>query len=518
MLVQSFTFCASANPVVYLGGTPVFVDSERDSWNMDPGVLEDAIQDRIARTGKVPKAIIPVSLYGMPYQADRILAVADRWGIPVVEDTAEGLGSRFDGRQVGTFGRFGVFSFNGNKMITTSVGGALVCSSPEEKTEVMWRATQAREAYPYYQHEAIGYNYRMSNICAGIGLGQMAALDTHLAHHRHVNQLYRELLADVEGIQVHENPSPRYDSNFWLTTITVDKSLRVKDQEKVSDTVVTSFPVESTNVMRPGIMPHTAFEPADNVEALRRALDQADIEARPLWKPLHLQPVFKESPAYVNGVSESLFKVGLCLPSGPCVTEEDVHYIVDTIKSSLAGTDKGRVRMEQAVDERWFVAKTRFFRQEIKVRDYLAGRGVKTFVPTAVSTVRNGGTGKKRQYEKPLAPNLVFLRATKKAACSFITELQLPMQYMVDCATHRMLEVPDKQMSDFQRVFDFSTDRGGLMEVPLELGDTVKVVKGPLKGVEGSVMEILGKTYVAVGLLGSLWAKAQVPKAWLERI
>ena len=335
VLVQSFTFCASSHPITYLGATPVFVDSERDSWNMDPVLLEEAIRDRIAKTGKTPKAIVPVALYGMPYQVDRILAIADKYGIPVVEDAAEGFGSRFEGRGLGTFGRFGVLSFNGNKMITTSGGGALICTDTEAKNKIMWYATQAREAYPYYQHEAIGYNYRLSNICAGIGRGQMFVADEHIAHHKHIYALYKELFAAVPGIEVHGNPDHRCDSNFWLNTITIDPDIRIVGQENAYKAVVKGAVGGAAGVVHATESAHTDCEPHDNVEALRIALDVAGIEARPLWKPMHKQPVYKNAPAYVNGVSESLFKVGMCLPSGPCVTDEDVRYIVETIKSSI---------------------------------------------------------------------------------------------------------------------------------------------------------------------------------------
>ena len=239
VLVQSFTFCASSHPITYLGATPVFVDSERETWNMDPDLLEKAIKDRIAKTGRKPKAIIPVALYGMPYQIDRILEIAERYEIPVIEDAAEGLGSRFDGQVLGTFGEYGVLSFNGNKMITTSGGGALVCRDEEAKKEVLFYATQARESYPYYQHEHIGYNYRMSNICAGIGRGQMTVIDEHIAHHKHVQALYRELLANVKGVTLHENPTPRFDSNFWLCAVTLDPALKVKGQENAYKKVIT---------------------------------------------------------------------------------------------------------------------------------------------------------------------------------------------------------------------------------------------------------------------------------------
>ena len=231
VICQSFTFCASANPITYLGGTPVFVDSEPDTWNMDPALLEKAIQDRIAKTGKKPKAIIPVYLYGMPAKLDEIMAVADRYEIPVIEDAAEGFGSKYRGQVCGTFGRFGVLSFNGNKMITTSGGGALICKDDAAKTEVMFYATQARESYPYYQHEHIGYNYRMSNICAGIGRGQMMVADAHIAHHKHICALYKELFADVKGVALHMNPSEKYDSNYWLNTILLDPDVHICGEE-----------------------------------------------------------------------------------------------------------------------------------------------------------------------------------------------------------------------------------------------------------------------------------------------
>lgn len=335
VLVQSFTFCASSHPITYLGATPVFVDSERETWNMDPDLLEEAIKDRIAKTGRKPKAIIPVALYGMPYQIDRILEIAKCYEIPVIEDAAEGLGSRFDGQVLGTFGEYGVLSFNGNKMITTSGGGALICRDEDAKKEILFYATQARESYPYYQHEHIGYNYRMSNICAGIGRGQMTVIDEHIAHHKHVQALYRELLADVKGITLHENPSPRFDSNFWLCAVTLDPALKVKGQENAYKKVITGAVGGAAGVTHAASSATTDCQPNANVEAMRVALDAANIEARPLWKPMHKQPVYKDAPAYVNGVSESLFAVGLCLPAGPYVTDEDVHYIVDSIKNAI---------------------------------------------------------------------------------------------------------------------------------------------------------------------------------------
>ena len=336
VLVQSFTFCASSHPVTYLGATPVFVDSERESWNMDPDLLERAILDRIERTGRKPKAIIPVALYGMPYQADRIMEIADKYEIPVIEDAAEGFGSRFKGQVLGTFGKFGVLSFNGNKMITTSGGGALICPDKEEKNTIMWYATQARESYPYYQHEAIGYNYRMSNICAGIGRGQMTILDEHIAHHKHVQELYCELLKDVKGIKMHENPGADFDSNFWLCTATLDPSLHIKGEENAYKQVITGAVGGAAGVIHAASTATTDCQPNANVEALRVALDKANIEARPLWKPMHKQPVYKNNPAYVNGVSEELFAVGICLPAGPWVTDEDVRYIVENIKANIS--------------------------------------------------------------------------------------------------------------------------------------------------------------------------------------
>ena len=331
VLVQSFTFCASSNPIRYLGATPVFVDSESDAWNMDPQLLEQAIDDRISKTGRKPKAIIPVYLYGMPGRIDEIVAIGEKYGIPVIEDAAEGLGSRFDGQVCGTFGRFGVLSFNGNKMITTSGGGALICPDAETKKEIMFYATQAREAYPYYQHEKIGYNYRMSNICAGIGRGQMTVLDEHIAHHRHVHDLYRELLDGVDGITLHSNPSGRYDSNYWLNTVTLDPDLKVRGEENAYKAAVKGAVGGAAGVTHEAASVHTDCEPNANVEAMRMGLDAAGIESRPLWKPMHRQPVFADCPAYLNGVSESLFKVGLCLPSGPCVTDDDVRYIVSEL-------------------------------------------------------------------------------------------------------------------------------------------------------------------------------------------
>ena len=335
VICQSFTFCASSHPVTYLGATPVFIDSEEESWNMDPALLETAIKDRIAKTGRKPKAIIVVYLYGMPGRIDEILEIARRYDIPVVEDAAEGLGSRFDGQVVGTFGAYGVLSFNGNKMITTSGGGALICPTEEAKNRVMFFATQAREAYPYYQHEEIGYNYRMSNICAGIGRGQRTVLEDHINHHKHVAQLYAELLSNVKGIDVHLNPNSRYDSNYWLSTITISPDLHIKGEEDVYKTAIEGAVGGAAGVVHAGGSLHTALEPNRNVEALRVWLDKAGIESRPLWKPMHAQPCYKDAPRYVNGTSDGLFRIGMCLPAGPYVSDDDVRRIVESIKEAI---------------------------------------------------------------------------------------------------------------------------------------------------------------------------------------
>ena len=432
VIVQSFTFCASSHPITYLGAKPVFVDSEPTTWNMDPELLEKAIIDRKEKTGRYPKAIVPVALYGMPYQIDRIMEIADKYGIPVVEDAAEGMGSRFNGQVLGTFGKFGVLSFNGNKMITTSGGGALICNgdavaeikelkderikvrtaqenaeikelkderinvrsaqenaeikelkdenikvrSAQENAEIivrtaqenantiMWYATQARDAYPYYEHTAIGYNYRMSNVCAGIGRGQMTVLNDHIAHHKHVQSLYEELLKDVKGITLHEQPTneelglrneecPRYDSNYWLCAATIEPTVRIKGQENAYKEVIKTAVGGAAGVIKSVDSATTDCQPNANVEALRVFMLNKKVECRPVWKPMHCQPVYRngavvsdvseglkvsEGPnmvAYVNGVSESIFKVGFCLPAGPYVSDDDVRYIVDCIKEAI---------------------------------------------------------------------------------------------------------------------------------------------------------------------------------------
>lgn len=302
VICQSFTFAASANPVVYQGATPVFVDSEPGTYNMNPQLLEEAIKDRIAKTGKKPKAIIPVYLYGMPARIDEIFEVAKRYEIPVLEDAAEGFGSVYKGQVCGTFGDYGVMSFNGNKMITTSGGGALICPDSDTKKRVMFYATQAREPFPYYQHEKIGYNYRMSNICAGIGRGQMTVADEHIRHHQWVHEQYEKAFAEIDAITVHSAPEEYMKPNYWLSTIRFEDGKHTVDGELLS---------------------------------LIQKLSDANIETRPLWKPMHLQPVYKDAPAYTNGVSERLFSCGLCLPSGPYVREEEINYIVRIIVENL---------------------------------------------------------------------------------------------------------------------------------------------------------------------------------------
>ena len=297
VICQSFTFSASANPIAYQGATPVFVDSEEDTWNMDPVLLEEAIKDRLEKTGRLPKAIIPVHLYGMPGKLDEILEVAGRYSIPVLEDSAEALGSEYKGRKCGTFGEYAALSFNGNKIITTSGGGALVCPSEERAKRALFYATQAREQAPHYQHEKIGYNYRMSNICAGIGRGQMFVLEEHVARRREIHDLYVKLLDGVKGVKVMCQPEGGdFNSNYWLTCITVDP--------------------EEAGFTR---------------EDVRLALDGDNIESRPLWKPMHLQPVFKDAPFYGNGTSERLFEIGLCLPSGPMLTDQDIERVAKVI-------------------------------------------------------------------------------------------------------------------------------------------------------------------------------------------
>ena len=335
VITQSFTFCASAHPVTYLGATPVFIDSEPDTWNMDPELMEDAIKDRIAKTGKKPKAIVPVALYGMPYKIERIMEIANRYGIPVVEDAAEGFGSRYKGQVLGTFGKYGVMSFNGNKMITTSGGGALICPNTEAKERVKWYAMQAREAYSYYQHETIGYNYRMSNVCAGIGRGQMTVARDHIAHHRHIAAMYEEAFQDVKGITYHSEMKGLMASNYWLSTIVISEKLKVKNEELAYAKAIETAIGGAAGVVHRGGAIHTDCEPNVNVEALRINLLAEGIESRPLWKPMHKQPVYQGVPAYESGVSESVFRHGLCLPSGPMVTDDDVRRIIDTIKANI---------------------------------------------------------------------------------------------------------------------------------------------------------------------------------------
>lgn len=297
VICQSFTFSASANPIAYLHATPVFIDSEPETWNMDPYLLEEAIKDRLAKTGKLPKAIIPVHLYGMPAKMDQIMEIAQRYGIPVVEDAAEALGSSFNGQKCGTFGEFGILSFNGNKIITTSGGGALICSTVAEAAKTKFYATQARDQAPHYQHSEIGYNYRLSNICAGIGRGQMTVLQEHVDRRREINQYYRHKLGYIPGITFQTEPDSCYSSNYWLTSILVNPELTGGKTR----------------------------------EDLRLFLDVENIETRLLWKPMHLQPVFKDAPFYGNGTSETLFRDGLCLPSGSILTEVELDRVSEAI-------------------------------------------------------------------------------------------------------------------------------------------------------------------------------------------
>lgn len=297
VICQSFTFAASANPIVYCGGVPVFVDSEKDTWNLDPELLEKAILDRREKTGKTPKAIVPVHLYGMPAKMDEICTVAEKYGVPILEDAAESLGSTYKGKPCGSFGGFSAISFNGNKIITTSAGGMLICRSESERDEVLKLATQARENRPYYHHERIGYNYRMSNVCAGIGLGQTEVLDAHVARRREIHALYTKLLAETPGITVKQAPNADFDSNFWLTCILLDENAPITNSR------------------------------------LRDRLAELNIESRLLWKPMHLQPLYAQNPFYRNGVSEDLFKRGLCLPSGSSLSDEDITRVVNALRA-----------------------------------------------------------------------------------------------------------------------------------------------------------------------------------------
>lgn len=302
VICQSFTFAASANPIKYLGATPIFIDSEEQTWNISPEWLEKAIIDRKAVTGKYPKAIIPVHLYGMPAKMDEICTIAEKYNIPIMEDAAEAIGATFKNRQCGTFGEFGALSFNGNKMITTSGGGALICRTEEEAKQTMFLATQARENRPYYYHEQIGYNYRMSNICAGIGRGQMEVLDHHIARRRAIHALYTTLLADCNGVSVKQNPNADFESNFWLTCIEVDPA--ICNGKTAND--------------------------------IRLHLESCNVESRLLWRPMHMQPVFADCPYYGDGVSEHIFERGLCLPSGSSLTDEQIAFVAETIKKFIS--------------------------------------------------------------------------------------------------------------------------------------------------------------------------------------
>lgn len=297
VICQSMTFSATANPIAYQGATPVFVDSETETWNLCPKALEEAIQDRIAK-GKTPKAILAVHLYGMPYKVDEISAIAEKYSIPVIEDAAEALGSTYKGKAAGTFGRFGVLSFNGNKIITTSGGGALVCHSQEDKDKAVFLSTQARDNAPHYQHSHIGFNYRMSNIVAGIGRGQMEVIQNRVDARRAMHDFYAEIFKNIEGVTVFSEPSEDFYSNHWLSAIIVDPAVSNK-----------------------------------NREGLRAAFLEDNIESRPLWKPMHLQPVFEGAPYYGGTVSENLFENGLCLPSGSNLSDEERERILKVINT-----------------------------------------------------------------------------------------------------------------------------------------------------------------------------------------
>ena len=296
VICQSFTFAASANPVTYQGAKPVFVDSEPDTWNMDPAALEEAIIERHRATGRYPKAIVPVHLYGMPARMDEILEIASRYGIPVIEDAAEALGSEYKRKKCGTLGKYGALSFNGNKIITTSGGGAVICPDSEAAKRVLFYVTQARENRPYYYHEHIGFNYRMSNISAGIGCGQMDVLAEHVERRRAIHRLYSEAFKGSDRITVHENPTDDFNSNFWLTTVLIDDA---------------------------------------DPEQLRQAMNSRNIETRWLWRPMHMQPVYADAPYYGGNTAESLFSRGLCLPSGSNLTDSDIERVVTTLKSVL---------------------------------------------------------------------------------------------------------------------------------------------------------------------------------------
>ncbi len=299
VICQSFTFSASANPICYQGANPVFVDSEADTWNMSPEALEEAIIDRHKKTGKYPKAIIPVYLYGMPAKMDEIIAIANKYNIPILEDAAEALGSEYKGHKCGTIGEFGALSFNGNKIITTSGGGALICHKPEDANRIKFYATQARENRPYYYHEVIGYNYRLSNVCAGIGCGQMDVLEAHVARRREIHDLYMAGLKDIDGITVFDNPSSDFKSNFWLTTILFDN------------------PISKTP------------------DEVRIEMEKENIETRLLWRPMHMQPIYANAPYYGGDVCERLFEKGLCLPSGSSLTDDDIYRVIDALKNAI---------------------------------------------------------------------------------------------------------------------------------------------------------------------------------------
>lgn len=296
VLTSTFSFCGSANPIAYCGATPIFIDSEKDTWNMCPVALEEAIQDRISK-GKKPKAIVVVHLYGMPAKMDEIATIAEKYEISIIEDAAEALGSTYKGKACGTFGRFGILSFNGNKIITTSGGGALVCHTQEDKDKAVFLSTQARDNAPHYQHSYIGYNYRMSNIVAGIGRGQMEVLNDRVEARRKMHDFYVDVFKDINGVEVFSEPNEDYYSNNWLSAIVIDEKITGKNRED-----------------------------------LRLVFLEDNIESRPLWKPMHLQPVFADAPYYGTNIAEQLFDNGLCLPSGSNLTDDDRERIEKIIR------------------------------------------------------------------------------------------------------------------------------------------------------------------------------------------
>ena len=336
VICQSLTFAATANVIKYLGAKPVFVDSENSTWNICPDSLVKAIEWRLAETGNLPKAIIFVNLYGMPAQIDKLQAISKKYCIPLLEDGAESLGSEYKGQKCGTFGDFGVISFNGNKIITTSGGGALVCKDEQTAKKTLFYATQARENEVFYQHKEVGYNYRMSNVSAGIGRGQLMALDSFVEARQRNHKLYVKLFKNISGITVQENPSNDFNSNFWLTNIIIDSN-----------------------------------EFGKTTDQIRQTLDDEQIESRPIWKPMHLQPVYADCPFVGNGVSEKLFKTGLCLPSGVGLTTEDIKRIVNIILNDYDDQNKNQIDRQKNIDIRYRPQKEEIKHQPKWIQNYI---------------------------------------------------------------------------------------------------------------------------------------------------